>query len=261
MIGNIHLQDQSIQGYYSRPFYIRFFIKFSLKFSDVQLTTSKIELEGIIKLGAKKPHFIYHAIDVNKYEFSPVENRKNFLLCVSRFFMFNIKRKKLIELLFAFSKIHTQIPDYQLVLVGNKDDDGFEYLMSEIKKLNLTDKVILPGFISEIEKLELYKKCCLYLQPTEYEGFGMAIAENMASGSPIITSKKGAVEEIADGCVMFVDPNNPEEIANGIISLIYDVQLRKQFSEKGRLRIIKSFQIENRKLAIKELFDSLFNVK
>lgn len=261
MIGNIHLQDTSIQGYYHRPFYIRLFIKFCLRFSDVQLTTSKIELDGIVKLGAKNPYFIYHAVDANKYKFSPVENREKFILCVSRFFMFNIKRKKLIELLLAFKKVHTLIPDYKLILVGNKDDDGFEYLMSKINEFNLVNDIDLPGFISEEEKLVLFEKCCLYLQPTEYEGFGMAIAENMATGSPIITSKKGAVEEIANGCVVFVDPNNSDEIADAIVSLINNQELRKELSEKGRLRIISSFQIENRKIAIEKLLNDIIKNK
>jgi glycosyltransferase involved in cell wall biosynthesis len=57
-------------------------------------------------------------------------------------------------------------------------------------------------------------RCLLY--PSLYEGFGLPVLEAMACGTPVVTSRGGATEEIAGGAAVLVDPRDPESIAAGI---------------------------------------------
>ena len=57
-------------------------------------------------------------------------------------------------------------------------------------------------------------RCLLY--PSLYEGFGLPVLEAMACGTPVVTSRGGATEEVAGGAAVLVDPRDPAAIAAGI---------------------------------------------
>lgn len=258
MIGNIHLQDASIQGYYQRNFYTRFLIRLCLKYSDIQLTTSEIELEGIKKLGATKPMMIYHAIDSERYTFNSLENRSNYLLTLTRFTQLNLERKKIYQILNAFKLVKDRLPaDTKLIIAGSKEDDGFPKLQEYVSAIGLANHVEFPGYISDDDKIQLYQNCQIYIQPTDFEGFGMAIAESMCCGTPVITSPSGAVPEVTADLAYFVDPNDVNDISNGILRLVSDKKLKEKLSVEGSQRIRENFSIAKRKQAIKSLLDQL----
>ena len=56
-------------------------------------------------------------------------------------------------------------------------------------------------------------RCLVY--PSLYEGFGIPIVEAMACGTPVVTSRGGATEEVAGGAAVLVDPRDPAAIADG----------------------------------------------
>ncbi len=57
-------------------------------------------------------------------------------------------------------------------------------------------------------------RCLVY--PSLYEGFGIPVLEAMACGTPVVTSRGGATEEVAGGAAVLVDPRDPASIAAGI---------------------------------------------
>jgi glycosyltransferase involved in cell wall biosynthesis len=255
-IGNIHYSDNSQQGYHARPLLIKLFINFTLRYSDVQLATSKIEFEELKKyFKPKNLQLLYHCIDENKYKYSGVA-REKIILTVTRLIKLNVERKKVLEILDAFAIFIKNYPDYKLVIVGRKEDDGYELVKEKIDRLDLRSFVELTGSISDDEKIKLYHRAKVYVQPTDYEGFGMAIAESMACGTPVVTSKSGAVPEVAGDSAIYVSPNNSEEIAEAIAKLILDKNLYKRLSEEGSQRIKNKFSYENRKSALKKILDN-----
>ena len=79
--------------------------------------------------------------------------------------------------------------------------------------------VDVPGWVGEIPDAELARlyrgaRCVVYA--SLYEGFGLPVLEAMASGTPVVTSRSGALEEIAGGAAVLVDPLSVESIAHGI---------------------------------------------
>ena len=76
-----------------------------------------------------------------------------------------------------------------------------------------------PGWIGEVsddELVELYRGASALVFPSLYEGFGIPVLEAMACGTPVVTSRGGATEEVAGGAAVLVDPLDVESIAAGI---------------------------------------------
>ena len=76
-----------------------------------------------------------------------------------------------------------------------------------------------PGWVGEVsdeELAELYRGARALVFPSLYEGFGLPVLEAMASGTPVVTSRGGATEEVAGGAAVLVDPLDVDSIASGI---------------------------------------------
>jgi len=79
--------------------------------------------------------------------------------------------------------------------------------------------VEVDGWVGEIPDAELatlYRGAGCLLYPSLYEGFGLPVLEAMACGTPVVTSAATAMEEIAGGAAVLVDPLDVASIANGI---------------------------------------------
>ncbi len=72
------------------------------------------------------------------------------------------------------------------------------------------------GRVPDDELAALYRGAACVVYPSLYEGFGLPIAEAMACGAPVVTSRGGATEETAGGAAVLVDPVDVASIARGI---------------------------------------------
>jgi glycosyltransferase involved in cell wall biosynthesis len=79
--------------------------------------------------------------------------------------------------------------------------------------------VEVEGWVGEIPDAALaalYRGARCVLYPSLYEGFGLPVLEAMACGTPVVTSRGTAMEEVAGGCAVLVDPLDVDAIASGI---------------------------------------------
>jgi glycosyltransferase involved in cell wall biosynthesis len=72
------------------------------------------------------------------------------------------------------------------------------------------------GFASDDELARLYRGALCVVYPSLYEGFGIPVLEAMACGTPVVTSRGGATEEVAGGAAVLVDSEDVASIAAGI---------------------------------------------
>jgi len=84
------------------------------------------------------------------------------------------------------------------------------------------DRVRLLGFVSDRDRDALYAGADAFVYPSLREGFGLPVAEAMAHGTPVVTSRGTATEEVAGGAAVLVDPTDVDNIAAGIVRALAD---------------------------------------
>ncbi len=130
-------------------------------------------------------------------------------------------------------------------------------LAEEIEAQGLTERVEFAGSLSESELCQLYQGAVALLFPSLYEGFGLPAVEAMAVGCPVIASNTTALEEVAGGAAIGVNPLNDIDIARGIASVVKDVGVRRdaqilgvrrasQYSWDGVASVIERYLLAER---------------
>ena len=122
-------------------------------------------------------------------------------------------RKNLSRLIEAYASLGDRIPD--LVIAGAAGwGDGLDVPSA------LQGRVHRVGFVPTDELAALYAGATALCYPSIREGFGLPILEAMAQGTPVVTSRGGATEEVAGGAAVLVDPLDVASIADGILRVI-----------------------------------------
>ena len=144
-------------------------------------------------------------------------------------------RKNLVRLLEAYQQVARETQAPPLVLPG-ADSPHARELRRRAAELGLQDRVIFPGYVEEALLPALYRGATVFVYPSLYEGFGMAVLEAMASGLPVITSDRSGTAEAAADAALLVSPESVEEIASALARLLGDEQLRSDLAARGLRR-------------------------
>jgi glycosyltransferase involved in cell wall biosynthesis len=141
-------------------------------------------------------------------------------------------RKNLVRLIRAYRQMQTDAP---LALVGGR---GWQYeaILTEIEKLGLTDKVIMPGYVPADELPLWYNAASVLAYPSLYEGFGLPVVEAMACGTPVVTSSVSSMPEAAGGdagAALLVSPDDSEALAEALNRVLTEGALREEMRSRG----------------------------
>lgn len=119
--------------------------------------------------------------------------------------------------------------------------------------LGISDIVNFVGRIPHDELLSIYRKGEIgaVVLPSvdmgggEHEGIPISLVEAMAHGVPVISTDTGGIPELlGGGCGMLVSPSDPDALADGIHRILSDGELRRAFSARGRLRVVREYAVE-----------------
>ncbi len=149
-------------------------------------------------------------------------------------FVGNVKpHKNLKSLLSAFRLIYHKIPQ-DLVIVGKKE--GMVTIDKNIMTSNdiIYERVVFTGRIDEDKLEQYYAHAEALILPSFYEGFGIPPIEAMACGCPTIVSNVASIPEVCQESSLYIDPYSESDIANKIMQMVTDQQLRNDLIAKGR---------------------------
>ncbi len=239
---------------FSKPYlaFLRAIIYLSAKSADGIITISNKVREDIVKYYKILPDKIavtYLAIDHNV--FRPRDNsdirriREKYHL-PERFMLYpasSLPHKNHERLLQAHLRIREKSKDMKLVLIGARDK-GYDVIEEKINKLGLQDDVIFLGWLPFEDIPLLYCASSVFVFPSLHEGFGIPILEAMGCGVPVICSDIEPIKEIAGEGASFVDPYDPVNVAEGVLSVLSDDNMRLGLIEAGFKRA-KEFSWEN----------------
>jgi glycosyltransferase involved in cell wall biosynthesis len=147
--------------------------------------------------------------------------------------------------------------EWPLVVVGKPTSYQLKvqaYLEAQKEKLNV---LFLTG-VSDEELAIIYQMADLMLYPSLFEGFGLPVAEALASGCPVITSNRSSLPEAGGDAAMLINPSNVDEIGMAIRTLMNDPELRRSMIEKGKEHAQK-FRPEYFANQLVQLYQSILN--
>ena len=230
----------------TQALYAQFLFQKAVQLADRIITVSNQTQEDLIKhfkAPRDKIRVIYEGVSTDFFKESSSAERQELLQrykLPERFFLFVglIKpHKNVHRLVHIFRNLRKAGKiDSELVIVGKKDrkyPQGFESL----KNLTSGNGIhYLPSVNSRKDLALLYASARCLIHPSRYEGFGLTCLEAMAAGTPVIASRVASLPEVVGEAGYYVDPESEDSIGGAILELEEKDSLRRDLSEKGRLR-------------------------
>lgn len=134
-------------------------------------------------------------------------------------------RKNSQRIIDAFLLLKEKNKDLELIFIG-RPQNGF----------NIVEGVRVLGHVPSEDRPALYSGAEALVYPSLYEGFGLPILEAFECGIPVVTSNLGSMKEVAGNAAILVDPENVEEIAEGVENAIRSANLlTKKALKRSRL--------------------------
>ncbi len=163
----------------------------------------------------------------------------------------------------ALNFVREVFPATRLVLIG----EGPEYrtLSKWVKRLNLERAVAFEGAVSQKLLADYYRASDLFIIPSiqtqrgEVEAFGLACAEAMASGIPVIGTQTGGIPFLIENkkSGLLIPEGDPVALAMAIMKILSDDELKRRYADEGISRIQKTFSWEVCVNGFDEIYEQL----
>lgn len=173
------------------------------------------------------------------------------LICVGRM----TPQKGQSTLIRAMAHIRRSLPESQLLLVGEGDSRQSNEALSV--RLGLTAAISFLG--ARWDVADLLRASDLLVLPSLHEGFGLVLAEALATGLPVVASRVGPVPEIVshDATGLLVPPSDPEALAGAILELLTNETRRARMRVSARAEAIERFSLPKMVRALETLYSEM----
>jgi spore coat protein SA len=171
-------------------------------------------------------------------------------------------------LLAAMDLVWQSVPRAVLVLVGGTEFGRGRTMretpfMSQLRRdlHRAPGRVVLTGFIPPAAMPRTYLLGDVFVGPSQIEeGLGLVFLEAAAAGLPIIATRRGGIPEVVrDGVngLLLEQKDDPVELAEKIIRLLGDPDLRKTLGQQGRDRVVNHFSWDKIARDLEEFYDEV----
>ncbi len=142
--------------------------------------------------------------------------------------------KNLPRLIRAFGRIKESLGDSWKLVVAGAVYGSYREPEKEVQRRGLEKDVLLLGKVAPFELRALYENAAALVFVSLLENFGYPVVEAFHFGTPVICSNVGSLPEVADSAAVFVNPRSEWEIAEAMLRVARDRQLRGRLAEAGR---------------------------
>jgi glycosyltransferase involved in cell wall biosynthesis len=140
-------------------------------------------------------------------------------------------RKRVTDLVEAVARLRTRVPAVQLILSGESPPE-----LVALARRKLDRQVTFSGYLGDEGLASWYRRAWVVAYPTDMEGFGFPILEAFASGTPVVATRAGSIEEVAGNAALLVSPGDIEELTDALERLLSDTGLRDSLRTAGLQR-------------------------
>lgn len=157
---------------------------------------------------------------------------KGFILFIGRL----EPRKNILRLLKGLRLLLSQERfDGQLVLLGERTP-AHQAIVDCIGRYHLRQRTVFIHGAEESELPLIYNGASAFVLPSLYEGFGLPLLEAMACGIPVVASNISSIPEIAGDAAILVNPLDPQAIADGLKTALFDSSRIRELVANGLRR-------------------------
>ena len=206
----------------------------------------KNELQRLFGLPYEKINVVPNGVNINL--FNGIERdydfRRQYAMDNEKIILFMgrlVYEKGIQHLIAAMPKILANYNDAKLIIAGK--GGMIDELKNEVYSLGLNDKVYFTGYLSSQNVQKMYKCADIAVFPSTYEPFGIVALEGMLSGTPVVVSDIGGLNEIVDHGIngMKSYAGNANSLADSILTLLFDHKLCDNIVKNAVSKVKKDF--------------------
>jgi len=236
--------------------FIRFCTQVSARRGDaiiVPYDTTRKELVSRFNISESKIHVVSYGVDSSYYYPQPHKRE-----AVKRVLYIGevSPAKGMDTLLKAFSIVEKNMSDTELLIAGKRSKA--QTLLEKLARDLGLKRVTFLGYIPESELPFYYSSADVAVFPSRY-GFGLPTLEAMACGTPVVVGAKLDAPEFMAGAGILVNPDNVNELADAMLRILTNNELREEFSKKARGRA-KLFTWENAAKQTAEVYRAVLQI-
>ena len=223
---------------------------------DQFIAVSSFIKSRMVSQGFPAAKIVVHSIgvDVSAFQVSDVREPALRVLFTGRL----TEKKGCTYLLKAMALVQKQLPEAELILIGDGDERA---ALEEQARATLTRFTFLgkqsPAIVKEwMQKTTLFCVPSITAASGDAEGFGIVFAEAQACGTPVVSFASGGVPEaVAHGETGLLAPEkDAEKLAEYLLLLLQRADLWQQFSRAGRSRVERLFNLQTQTALLEDLY-------
>lgn len=224
----------------TKNLYYRLFIGPTARKADLLLADSQAtaaDIRDLLHVSEDRIRVTHLGVGAEFYPRPPQEQqavRAKYTLPEAYFlFMGTLEpRKNLVRLIQAWDRAYdSSLP--HLVIAGRRGWKA-DPIFTALRHARHTEALHLPGFVAEEDLPALLSAARAFTWPSLMEGFGLPILEAMACGTPVLTSNRSSMPEVAGQAALLVDPASEAKIAEAMTALAHDDRLCATLSVSGQ---------------------------
>lgn len=207
---------------------------------------------------AAHPVVVANGADPAAFEPVPAAAAAFHVACATR-----LTREKGVDVLVrAAAIVKSDVPDFRVLVLGDTQAGHEAYrdeLVDLTGRLGVTDVVCFAGFVDQ--PFRHWAGARVYVQPSRREAFGLAAAEAMASGLPVIASSVGGLVDVLDEgrAGVLVPPDDPQALAEAIKGLLDDPERAAELARAGRQRAATHYTVDRMVDGVEAVYRRLLN--
>ncbi len=144
--------------------------------------------------------------------------------------------KNVPQLVAAFAESMRKLPVGTRLRIIGPPDPRYPEAMNLARQLDIFPYMDWEGQVSDEVLLDAYRRATVVVLASEYEGFGLPVAEAMACGTPVICGNASSLPEVSGGAARMVPPGDLKALRNALVEVLNDAKLRETMSAAGLIQ-------------------------
>ena len=156
-------------------------------------------------------------------------------------------RKGTVPLLRSVPYVAQEFPDVQYVIAGGQHTSINDRTLNRVLDGDdIRSHVHLLGHVLWQQLADWYRQSTVFVMPSYYETFCISAVEAMAFGLPVVATTAGGLPEVVEDGVtgILVPPGDPQALAEAVVRLLRDPDMRERMGQAGRERVLEKFTVE-----------------